>query len=136
MNPVPVLRQFMRRPPRERGLLLRMALLFAAAHVCARVYSLDRARRRMQWLAVKARVCGSPRQIAWLIDRVNAYLPGRHSCLVHALCCEAAAAASGIATHFNIGAARGPRGHRFHAWVEHDGIVLTGDDHSGFVRMA
>jgi hypothetical protein len=128
--------RFLRRSRQERRLLVVVAGLFVAAHVLLRCFSLHATRSRLHTSARLLRAhAGSALQLAWATDRVNDSLPGRHSCLVNALVCDVVAQTSGITSNFRIGAARHDDRHRFHAWVEHDGVVIAGHDHAGFVPL-
>lgn len=129
--------RFWRRSPDERRLLRGAALLFITAHVLLRLRTLEQVRSRLGKQARRSSARAmSADQLAWAIDAVNSNLPGHHSCLINALCCEAIAHNSGIPTELKIGAARDRERHRFHAWVEYRGVVLTGHDHAGFVPLA
>jgi hypothetical protein len=127
---------FRRRPPHERRLLLRTALLFAGAHALSHQRDLRRTRRAVRALA---RALGAHAtdadQLAGAILTVSRNLPGQHSCLIDALCCDAIAANSGITTELKIGAAH-ERGHmRFHAWVEYEGAALIGAHDDEFAAL-
>ena len=136
-NPFALTARFMRRSHSERRLLIAQSLLFVSAHVLLRFASLQRTRERLRGLAVCIRAkAEDPQQLTWSADRIGAVLPGRHSCLIHALACDAAAASSGIPVEFRIGAARGAKGHRFHAWLEHRGTTIVGHGHADFVAFA
>ena len=129
-------RQFLRRSPTERSFLIKLALLFIAVHLLLRVYALPAVRVRVRRLAELLRVhAADPQQLAWAVDRIAGRLPGGHSCLIQAVCCEAAAHASGMAAALRIGAASGELRPHFHAWVEHEGIVLTGDHGAEYVPL-
>lgn len=127
--------RFGRRSHSEQHLLVLTALLFGAAHGLLLTVPLPRARSILARLA-RGRTSGStPAQIAWATASVNRNLPGRHSCLVNALCCEAIATSSGIATEFKLGAARGEARMRFHAWVEHNGQTICGGEPGEFIAL-
>jgi hypothetical protein len=127
---------FRRHPREDRRLALWTALLFLSAHLLLTWVPLPRARRG---LAAVARLTGArahgPAQLAWSIGAVDRTLPGRHSCLIHAVCCEAIAANSGIQNDFRLGAARAGARMHFHAWVEHAGGALTGTHPDEFVPL-
>ncbi len=131
-----LLARYRRRSPDEQKLLWRTALLFIGAHVLSHQHEVRRTRRSV---AALARGLGAkatdPAQLAWAIGAVNRNLPGRHSCLIDALCCEAIAANSSITTEFKIGAAHQPGGMHFHAWVEHQGVALTGAHDGEFAQL-
>jgi hypothetical protein len=133
---VGALTRFRRRSVSERKLLTHTAVLFLFAHLVVRLKELRKARSAMARIArtIGARAT-DPVQLSWAIASVNTNLPGRHSCLIDALCCEAIAENSGIATEFRIGAAPQPGIPHFHAWVEHAGRALTGAHDGEFIPL-
>ena len=127
---------FRRRPSPERRLLLRTALLFVAAHALSHQRDLRRTRSAVRALARGLRAhAADADQLAGAIDAVSRYLPGHHSCLINALCCDAIAASSGIATELKIGAAYERVRMHFHAWVEYEGATLTGAHDGEFAAL-
>ena len=131
------LARFRQRAPGERRLLIRTALLFMVAHVLTRQRELRRTRDRMAAVARRlSAAAASPAELSGAVASVNHALPGHHSCLVNALCCEAIAANSGIVTEFKIGAAQHHGRMHFHAWVEHEGIALTGAHDGEFAPLS
>jgi hypothetical protein len=107
--------------------LTRTALLFVAAHVLLRMSRLNTARTQLGRFAKTIRAnAENAKELEWAIDAVHRELPGHHSCLIGALCCEAIANNSRIATQFKLGAARGRERMHFHAWVEHSGRIIAG----------
>ncbi|HEY0672613.1 MAG TPA: lasso peptide biosynthesis B2 protein [Longimicrobiales bacterium] len=127
--------RFGRRSHSEQHLLLLTALLFGAAHGLLHTVPLPRARSILAHLVRGRTSAWTPAQIAWAAAAVNRNLPGRHSCLVNALCCEAIATGSGVAAELKLGAARGEARMRFHAWVEHRGQTICGGEHGEFVAL-
>ena len=127
VNMIQAVARSRKRSRHERALLARTAVLFACAHALLRAAQLSTARKR---LAAIARTLGAhaknAQQLTWVIDAVHRNLPGHHSCLIDAMCCEAIAANSGIASEFKLGAARGAERMHFHAWVEHHGRIIAG----------
>jgi hypothetical protein len=116
-----------RRTTAERALIWRTASLFLMAHALLRFRRLDTARTSLTRAARVLRVrAQDPQQLSWAINAVNRNLPGHHSCLVDAVCCEAIAHNSGISTELKLGAARSDERMRFHAWVEHAGRMIAG----------
>jgi len=129
--------RFRRRTLSERKLLVRTTLLFLAAHLLLRHRELRRTRDRMAALARRlAAIAAGPAELSWAVASVRHALPGHHSCLVTALCCEAIATNSGIVTDFKIGAAQQQGRMHFHAWVEHEGIALTGAHDGEFAPLS
>ena len=135
INPFSTATRFLRRSRTERRLLLHVTVLFISAHWLLQRNTLEEARTRLQRLASQLGTRADPREISWAINRVADHLPGSHTCLIHALSCDAVAHASDIAIDFRIGATSKNSRHRFHAWVEHNGVALTGEDHAGFAPM-
>ena len=130
------LARFHNRSPAERRLLVRAAILFVAAHAIARMREVDRMRARMRGLARRIGVSAAdPDQLSWAVAVIGRDLPGKHTCLIRALCCEAIAANSGIPTEFRLGAAHQAGRMHFHAWVEHNGAVLTGEHDGTFAPL-
>ena len=96
---------FARRSPPEQDLLVSVALLFMLAHLLLRFNSFHQTRKRLRRLAAALRIIARDvQQLTWCIDRVHHRLPGRHSCLVNALVCDAVATASGIPVVLRLGA--------------------------------
>jgi hypothetical protein len=122
-----------RRPPAEQTLLAGVAVLFMLAHLLLRFYSLQHTRSKLRRLAMMLRIVARDvQQLTWCIDRVHHRLPGRHSCLVNALVCDAVANASGIPVDLRLGATRGEAGHCFHAWIDYHGFTIIGFEHGPF----
>ena len=136
MNMIQAVARSRKRSPHERALLARTALLFVCAHGLLRISRLPAARKRLANIAgtVGARAQNA-QQLSWAIDAVHRNLPGYHSCLVGALCCEAIAANSGIPSEFKLGAARGAERMQFHAWVEHHGRIIAGTHDGEFTAF-
>ena len=128
--------RFARRSRQEQKLLLMTALLFGAAHLLLRWSTYDLARRRLQRLAGMSgtRVL-TFEQLGWAAATISQHLPGRHSCLIQALCCHALATACGLATELKIGAARAGTAVHFHAWVEYQDRIIYGFDGRAFVPL-
>jgi hypothetical protein len=128
--------RFRARAPAERRLLQRTALLFVCAHLLLRTRSLERTRQRLSTIAQRLDIdVSDTAQLAWAISTVDRNLPGKHSCLIDALCCEAIARHAGIAAELKLGAARGTERMRFHAWVEHAGITIAGAHDDEFTPL-
>lgn len=122
---------FTRRSRTEQTLLVSVALMFMLAHLLLRFNSLQQTRKQLRRCAAALRVnAHNVQELMWCIDRVHHRLPGRHSCLVNALVCDAVATASGIPVDLRLGAARSDVGHRFHAWIEYNGSTIIGFEHA------
>lgn len=125
---------FVRRSHAERRLLALVGLLFLSAHVLLRFRSLQETRERLRCVAAGRRIIAADvHELVWCTDRVNHRLPGRHSCLINALVCDAVACASGIPIDFRIGTARSEAGYRFHAWIDYLGHTIIGAEHTAFI---
>jgi hypothetical protein len=85
-----------------------------------------------RWVGARA---GDSSQLSWAVAAIGRDLPGHHSCLIRALCCEAIAENSGIPTEFRLGAAHQEGRMHFHAWVEHNGVALTGEHDGTFAPL-
>jgi hypothetical protein len=120
----------------EQRLLWRTGILFIVSHIYLRTSSFEKARgglaRAARRLHIRAQ---NAEQLRWLIGAVNRNLPGKHSCLVDALCCEAIANNSGLSTELKLGAARGSERVHFHAWVEHAGTIIAGEHDGEFTPL-
>ena len=67
-----------------------------------------------------------PRAV-WAVIAVSRRIPGA-SCLTQALALERILAAAGEKSQVHIGVAKDARGFASHAWVEHAGSVILGND--------
>jgi hypothetical protein len=75
-------------------------------------------------------------QTAELVSRATRVLPGKSSCLAQALATSFLLARHQIHSSLVIGVARVEFGHRFHAWLEADGVIVIGEgDAAGCVRL-
>jgi hypothetical protein len=75
-------------------------------------------------------------RIAYVLPRLSARLPWRSDCLVQAIAGQNWLASHGLASEIQIGVERpadGPFG--AHAWLVHDGIVVTGGDVTRYHRL-
>jgi hypothetical protein len=125
-----------RRDRAEQQLLMRTGLLFLLAHVHVRTTTLDAARDKLARTAQRLHIrAHDAAQLGWTINAVNRNLPGKHSCLIDALVCEAIAKNSGLQTELKLGAARGAERMQFHAWVEHAGAIIAGEHHGEFTPL-
>jgi hypothetical protein len=76
----------------------------------------------------------SPNSITRIVEAVSARVPGA-SCLTQALSARLLLAHFGYSSRLCLGVARGSRGFRAHAWLEHDGKVIIGGNIDGFTRL-
>jgi hypothetical protein len=65
-------------------------------------------------------------RLVWAVRAVARRIPGA-TCLTQALALQMLMASAGRAAEIRIGVARSPA-FTAHAWVEHEGVVLLGDD--------
>jgi hypothetical protein len=75
-------------------------------------------------------------RMTYVLPRISARLPWRSDCLVQAIAGQNWLAASGLAGEIQIGVERpadGPFG--AHAWLVHDGKVITGGDIARYERL-
>ena len=120
----------------EQRLIMRTAVLFVLAHLYLRAASLDGARKRLTHAAKRMNIrVQNAEQLSWLIAAVNRNLPGKHSCLIDAVCCESIAQNSGLVAELKLGAARGHDRMHFHAWVEHAGHIIAGAHDDEFTPL-
>ena len=125
-----------RRNRADQQLLMRTGLLFLLTHIYLRTAKLDVARAKLARAAQRLHIqAADGAQLGWLISAVNRNLPGKHSCLIDALACEAIAKNSGLQTELKLGAARGDARMKFHAWVEHAGAIIAGEHHGEFTPL-
>lgn len=129
------LRSFARLPAGEKRLALRAIALLAATRAALRILPFDRVRALTAGPTRVAAVhpAGLPRAVRRAVIRATRSLPGS-SCLAQSLVAERLLREGGHEARLTIGVAGPgePRGARFaldaHAWVESDGLLVTGDD--------
>ena len=123
-------RQFVELPVPERKLLLHSVLLVAAVRIA--LWTLP-----FRWvrLVVGGRRGVSPelavirvRRLSWAVQAAARRIPGA-SCLTQALALQYLMSRAGQEAGVHIGVAKdAARGFEAHAWVEHRGAVVLGDD--------
>jgi hypothetical protein len=129
------LRSFARLPAGERRLALRAIALLVATRAALRVLSFDRAHALTAGPRRPASPgrTGFPRAVRRAVIRATRSLPGS-SCLAQSLVAERLLREGGHEVRLSIGVAGhdAPRGAGValdaHAWVESDGLLVTGDD--------
>ena len=124
------MRQFAELPARERKLLLRSVLLVAAVRIA--LWTLP-----FRWvrLVVGERRAVSPgltaipvKRLTWAVQAAARRIPGA-SCLTQAFALQYLMGRAGHGAEVHIGVAKdAARGFEAHAWVEHGGAVVLGDD--------
>lgn len=75
-------------------------------------------------------------RITYVLPRLSNRLPWRSDCLVQAIAGQNWLASNGLAAEIQIGVERpadGPFG--AHAWLVHDGVVVTGGDVARYERL-
>jgi hypothetical protein len=121
-----LIRRFGQLPSRDRGLLLRVALLQSlTTPPLVRRLSVPRVRRLLGRLAGRELVGVAPERVVWAVDAVSRHHPGHGTCLTRALVLEAVLRRGGTDAQLRLGVARGEDGCvAGHAWVEADGRVV------------
>ena len=125
-----LLRQFRDLPAVERRLLLRTFALVASIRLLLWVVPFRFARR-----LISARTSVSPalaqipvRRLSWSVQASAKRIPAA-SCLTQALALHWLLARAGQAANLRVGVAKdGSRGLASHAWLEHEGEILIGDN--------
>ena len=74
-------------------------------------------------------------RIAWAVPRVARAMPFRADCLVQAMAAERLLAGRGLAGRVHVVVRKTPRGMEAHAWLTHEGLVVTGGEIGGFSRF-
>jgi hypothetical protein len=123
-------RQFAELTRQERGLLLRAAVLVAGVRVA--LWTMP-----FRWVrfVLGGRRAVSPnlevirvKRLAWAVQAAARRIPGA-SCLTQALALQYLLARAGESAEVHIGVAKdGARGFEAHAWLEHRGSILVGDN--------
>jgi hypothetical protein len=125
-----LIRRFGKLPSRDRGLLLRVALLQGVATPpLVRRLSVPRVRRLLSRLAGRELVGVAPERVVWAVDAVSRHRPGHGTCLTRALVLEAVLRRGGADAQLRLGVVRGEDGRvTGHAWVEAGGRVIGETD--------
>jgi hypothetical protein len=117
------IRRLVRLTPRERHLLLRAWWHLLLVDVALRLIPVT-------WLLPRT-AAATPTtpplplaRIGWLLEVARRHAPVQSTCLKDALVLVRMLRAEGIDATVKIGVARGDRGLRAHAWVEHRGAPL------------
>jgi hypothetical protein len=123
-------RQFVELTRQERGLLLRALVLVAGVRVA--LWTMP-----FRWVrfVLRGRRAVSPnlevirvKRLAWAVQAASRRIPGA-SCLTQALALQYLLARAGKSAEVHIGVAKdGARGFEAHAWLEHRGAILLGDN--------
>ena len=123
-------RQFAELTGQERGLLLRAVVLVAGVRLALWTVPF-----RWVRLVLGARRAVSPnlevirvKRLAWAVQAAARRIPGA-SCLTQALALQYLLARAGESAEVHIGVAKdAARGFEAHAWLEHRGAILVGDN--------
>jgi len=77
-----------------------------------------------------------PARVAFIVPRLAPFMPFRSDCLIQAIAAQTWLARSGLPSRIVIGVER-PRDGPFaaHAWLEHDGMIITGGDVSQYTVL-
>ena len=78
---------------------------------------------------------GPVARIGWAVPRIAKAMPFRADCLVQAMAAEALLARRGYASEICIGARKTQGGVAAHAWLTHEGRVVTGGEIGGYRRF-
>jgi hypothetical protein len=123
-------RQFVELTREERGLLLRAVVLVAGVRLG--LWTMP-----FRWVrfVLGGRRAVSPnlevirvKRLAWAVQAAARRIPGA-SCLTQALALQYLLARAGESAEVHIGVAKdGARGFEAHAWLEHRGAILVGDN--------
>src|ERR1700687_1654448 len=130
-HPVNPIRQFTELPAIERKLLLRAFVLVAPVRLALWTIPFRFARR----VVLSSTVVLSPalpiipvRRMSWAIQAAARRIPGA-SCLTQALALHRLLARAGHSADLRIGVAKdASSGFASHAWLEHEGEILIGDN--------
>ena len=125
-----LLRQFRDLPEVERKLLLRTFALVAAIRLLLWVVPFRFARRLVSARsAVSSALAQIPmKRLSWSVQASAKRIPGA-SCLTQALALQRLMVQAGHTADLRIGVAKdGSRGLASHAWLEHEGEILIGDN--------
>ena len=128
---------YFRRPPAERRLILRAAVLVSLVRVGLWVLPYKRVRRMVEWRPERhpgdagARAPASsrytPDDIVRVVGAVSRRIPDA-SCLTQALSAQRLLAREGYESQMQIGVARNEAGtFEAHAWLEREGSIIIGD---------
>ncbi len=115
-------------PPAQRRLLLLAALLLPLTYVALRIVPFASLLSVAQRLVRPLRNAAlPPDRVVWAVLAAGRRVPGGRHCLTHALVTHILLRRYGYDSQLRIGLMPIP-GHTFraHAWVERDGLVLTG----------
>jgi hypothetical protein len=124
------LRQFAELSPPERGLLLCASLLVAGAQLALWMMPLRWVRFVLRVSPAVSPNLGAIRvkRLAWAVQAAALRIPGA-TCLTQALALQHHLAWRGETTKLHIGVAKDiARGFEAHAWLEHRGAILVGDN--------
>lgn len=127
MNPI---RQFTELPARERKLLLRAFALVAVVRIALWTVPFRFAHRLLTRRSTVSPALAtiSVKRLSWAVQAAAKRIPGA-SCLTQALALHRLLARAGHSADLRIGVAKdGARGLASHAWLEHKGEILIGDN--------
>jgi hypothetical protein len=127
-----LLRKFLRLSIADRWLVGRALLLVAAIRLALAVLPYQRVLESLARLAQsrssRRRSCHSPEQLVWAVRRASLAVPGA-TCLAQALAGQLILILHGYDCMLRVGFGRGDEGRLDgHAWLEHEGRVVLGDD--------
>src|SRR5579862_4304800 len=127
-------RQFAELTPQERGLLLRAVALVAGVRLALWTMPFRWVRFALGTKPGAGRAVSPDleairvKRLAWAVQAAARRIPGA-SCLTQALALQHLLARAGESAEVHIGVARdSARGFEAHAWLEHRGAILVGDN--------
>jgi hypothetical protein len=120
------LQQFRNLPRGDRSLLLYALALVIALRIALWILPFRWICRAVQTSPVH--VNGSSGRFAWAVQAAARRVP-QATCLTQALALHHLLACAGLPSFLRVGVAKDARGGiESHAWVEHEGVVLIGDN--------
>ena len=127
-----LLRKFLRLSFADRWLVGRAVLLVAAIRLALAVLPYQRVveslARSARARSSRRRSCHSPERLVWAVRRASLAVPGA-ACLAQALAGHLMLTRHGYDCRLRVGFGRGDQGRLDgHAWLEHEGRVVLGDD--------
>jgi hypothetical protein len=129
---VEAVRRLRGRSPAERRTVLRALGVTALMWLAVRAVSV---RRIVRWTevppgSIRTMSSGEETRILWAVAAVNRRLFPDRPCLTQALAARYLLSRGGVPSVLQIGVARDGSDLQAHAWLEREGRVITGGEHS------
>ncbi len=137
---IPIVK-FNRLPLPERWLLLKTAGLLVTIRLALRLLPFPVVRALLKRVSHPCRrLTTNPppaTRLAWAVATISRFIPGAGHCLTQALVGYILLARRGYVSTVCFGVVREPEADFMaHAWVEHNGVVVIGGDHTDrYVRL-